>query len=227
MAYRILAVISLILLGSCGHLAKLPENYAIDPKSPNGVVIVSLTFQGGLQFQSFTLEYREVGGGETQSMHSASILAAPDLDSDGRKGWLFPRELPPGEYEFYKWRGTTGNMSYWSPREFSHRFKITPGRATYIGSLNVLTSAATKRYEVQVRDERERDMTAFTARYKGIKQEQVEYEIMSEDMNRPTPRAMQLDDFKNVLPEAAERRRQEQEKRRMDTLKDLLPAGTK
>jgi hypothetical protein len=38
---------------------------------------------------------------------------------------------------------------------------------------------------------------------------------------------MQLDDFKDVLPEAAERRRQEQEKRRMDSLKDLLPAGTK
>ena len=226
MTSRLLAAISLIFLASCTHTAKLPENYVIDTKSPNGVVIVSLTFEGGLQFQAFTLEYRQVGSGETGQMHSASMLAAPDIETDGRRGWLFPRELPPGEYEFYKWRGMVGNMSYWSPREFSNRFKISPGRATYIGNLNVRTSTG-KLYQVQVRDERERDMAAFTARYRAVKGEQIEYEIMSEDMNRPTPRAMQLDDFKNVLPEAAERRRQEQEQRRMDTLKDLLPGTAK
>jgi hypothetical protein len=223
MAYRFLAAISLIFLGSC-HLAKLSENYVVDAKSPNGAVIVSLTFEGGLQFQAFTLEYRLVGGGESQSMHSAAILASPDIDADGRRGWLFPRELPAGEYEFFKWRGMVGNMSYWSPREFSNRFTVSPGRATYIGSLNVFTSAASKRYEVQVRDERERDMPAFLARYPRVKRDQVEYAIMSEDMNRPVARKMELDDFKNVLPEAAERQRQEQERRRMDSLKDLLPA---
>jgi hypothetical protein len=38
---------------------------------------------------------------------------------------------------------------------------------------------------------------------------------------------MQLDDFKDVLPDAAERRRQEEERRRMDELKDLLPGTAK
>jgi hypothetical protein len=227
MAYRLLAAIALIALGGCGHIAKLPENYAVDAKSPNGAVIVSLTFEGELQFSAFTLEYRLVRGGETQSMHSASILASPDIDSDGRRGWLFPRELPPGEYEFYKWRGMMGNASYWSPRDFSNRFTVSAGRITYIGSVNVLTSSTAKRYQVQVRDERERDIAAFLTRYPKVKREQVEFDIMSEDMNAPGRRDMQLDDFKDVLPDAAERRRQEEERRRMDELKDLLPGTAK
>ena len=227
MTNRLLAAITLILLGACGHIAKLPDSYTVDSKSPNGAVIVSLTFEGGLQFSAFTLEYRLVGGGESQSMHSAAILGAPDIDSDGRKGWLFPRELPPGEYEFFKWRGMSGNASYWSPRDFSNRFTVTAGRVTYIGSVNVLTSAATKRYQVQVRDERERDIPAFLTRYPKVKREQVEFDIMSEDRSDPARRKMQLDDFKDVLPGEAERRRQEQERRRMDDLKDLLPGTAK
>lgn len=201
MRHRIWAAILCVLLGSCGQMSKLSPDYTIDEKAQGGVVVVSLTFEGSLQFSAFTIEYRLVGSGETQAMRNVVALAEPDFESDGRRGWLFPRELPPGEYEFYRWRGELGNISYWSPKDFSNRFTVSARRATYVGNLNVRTVSG--RYQVQVRDERERDLREFRSRYPRIRADLIEYDIMTDDMSRPRRRKMGLDDLKDLLPGTA------------------------
>lgn len=58
----------------------------------------------------------------------------PTNDFDNIKGKLHVIELPPGEYEIANWGVTSGFANLNQTRPFSVKFKIQPGKATYIGS---------------------------------------------------------------------------------------------
>jgi hypothetical protein len=65
-----------------------------------------------------------------------------DIKDGGQvQGRLAVVRLPPGEYELYSWRvrepNRYGESEYAPPNNFSYRFRIRAGEATYIGRLNL------------------------------------------------------------------------------------------
>lgn len=89
--------------------------------------------------------------------HSSEAL---DINENGSsKGRLAILRLPAGEYEFFAWRlrraGALGSTEYGPPQNFSHRFTVAPGSATYLGQLDLRMDS--KSAAVAVSDRRGRD----------------------------------------------------------------------
>lgn len=105
---------------------------------------------------------------------------ALDISNSGlTAGRLVVLRLLPGDYEIHSWElresSLTGEVEYSPPRDFSYRFSVRPGTASYIGRLNLhLGPRNTQRVSLQ--DMRYEDLALFGKKYPLVPVETVSFD---------------------------------------------------
>ncbi len=102
------------------------------------------------------------------------------IDAGRAQGRLAAVSLPAGGYEFYTWSvrepNPFGGIEH-SPQEaFNYRFTVKPGRATYIGQLNLHLSERGG-HKITVEDKRARDMALLMKKAPSLGTVQVTSEV--------------------------------------------------
>lgn len=97
---------------------------------------------------------------------------------------LFPIELPAGEYELFSWKQavTSSGTYHRSIQRFSVRFRVFPGKATYVGNLRLATEVPVVgrlgSFRLSVRDLRNSDIPRFLRHYPNVKAAQIQVALM-------------------------------------------------
>jgi len=205
--------VALGLIG-CAATSDLPGEYVLDPKQPEGFVIVSLTLSGEPMEKVSSLEFRlrmlppkdgeavvarpyfespkQFARGVSRVTSSTAedrriVVKGPgsgerlDLREGAMTGRVASMLLPAGSYELYTWAlkepaGQNGGTEYGPQRPFSYQFVVTPGRATYIGQLNLHLNDG-KMQKITVEDRRERDLALLKKKVPSIGAAQVVSEV--------------------------------------------------
>ena len=138
-----------------------------------GLVIGSIAARSPFPNRSILL-YRKIGdSGESYFQPGA--------------GELIAAELPVGDYEFTSWRVTVEDGSIIPAKPFRIGFRVTSGRAAYLGSYDfqlTLEPAGTTQFgssapnskwvvEVTCTDQSAHDMRIFATRYPAVSQQGV------------------------------------------------------
>ena len=196
--YKKHIIVLFLFFGGCGTL-NVSRNYLLNEKSNAGIVVVSMT-QSEDQFHYLWYHYRSIDnsikgripGTHTELSNDWRIEKGnPNKNFIGRIGII---ELPAGEYEFYEWTGWISKSPMrWiiSPTKlFSYKFKVIPGKALYIGNIdmrlnkeNHILYIEIKRACLRIIDSRNRDLELIFNRYNNIKPENVIIDIISIDNN--------------------------------------------
>ena len=138
MILKILALcVSILILSGCAiPTASVGKSYSLDSNSPNGVLVGSVKYRGHLS--GYKVYFRGLNNNESGYFEAGKgvmlIPSPPKSDFRGLSGKLQVTELPPGEYEISRWGVTSGYAHLSQTQPFSIKFKIEPGKATYIGS---------------------------------------------------------------------------------------------
>lgn len=138
---NIFFILTLLQLQGCA-ISNIAKDYNFDTGSPDGLLVGSITYEGYYAEYSLyikNIETEEVdrisAGGSMTPFHLFNPKGS--LDHLGVKGDLFAVNLKPGDYEIFDWSVAPGNGTYLSsPKPFSIKLKIQPGKALYFGSVN-------------------------------------------------------------------------------------------
>lgn len=196
--YKNLVIVLFLFFGGCGTL-NVSRNYMLNEKSNAGILVVSMT-QSEDQYHYLWYHYRSLDNSITGRIPGTHTELSNDwrIDKDKPKNNYIGRigiiELPAGEYELYKWTGwiNHGLIRYIiTPiKLFSYKFKVIPGKALYIGNIdmrlnkeNHILSIVIKNTCLRIIDSRNRDLELIFKRYNNIKSENVIIDIISLDNN--------------------------------------------
>ncbi|WP_372522184.1 hypothetical protein [Sulfuricaulis sp.] len=132
----VVAVVSLILVGCA--TPDVSKDFSLSPDSKTGLLIGSVKFHG--RYSAYRVYFKgldnkdkgyfEAGGNDA----FASYFFTRGSDFHDPEGKLQVTELTPGEYEINSWGVQSGVAHLSQTQPFSIKFKIKPGKATYIGS---------------------------------------------------------------------------------------------
>ena len=151
----------LFLTGCITLTLNVSKDYSLIGNEDVGLVIVSLT-QSGQRIKNHNYLYRGITNKIKGSLPATNIHINNDWEPSKTSpqvayiGRLAVIELPKGEYEFYSWKGNIDiGITMWriySSNEFSFRFKVIPGRAVYIGNLDMYLDIEKKRSDIIIRN---------------------------------------------------------------------------
>lgn len=130
----LVAIASLILVGCA--TPDVSKDFSLSSDSKTGLLIGSVKFQGpisGYRVYFKGLNNNEKGYFEAIGTDPISFLH-PRYDFPDVGGKIQVTELIPGEYEINSWSVDAGATHLSQTQPFSIKFKIEPGKATYIGS---------------------------------------------------------------------------------------------
>lgn len=128
-------------------------------KLGNGIAVFSITFKCAIPNPTDLLyvKWRAVDGAKMYSgdgrsgeidTNAGALFGTEEFYKSPRHVWgrLAGLSLPQGTYEFYGFRSISGHQrgsTFLSARhEFSRRFSVEPGKAQYVGSLDICTGNA-------------------------------------------------------------------------------------
>jgi hypothetical protein len=176
-------IVFVIMLDGCATTnttKNIPGNYMLDEEKGTGVVIVSLTHSGFQPSLSVAFRLRDANDKNRfdeevlVNDHSSSELGCSYFETSAGRNTCGRRlaiiELPQGEYEFYSWHAASSSIfskrSILPETQFSKRFRITPGKAVYIGNLWLFYDQG--QYRIEVIDMRQRDLQLLYRRHENI-----------------------------------------------------------
>lgn len=180
MIYRVLITLFAVFLASCvSPTASVKKSYALDKTSEKGLLVGSVKYSGLLS--GYKVYFRGLGNNESgyfeagKGMMLIPVLPASDFESI--KGKLQVVELPEGEYEISRWGVTSGYANLSQTQPFSIKFKIEPGKATYIGSFlfsvtNTMGLTVTG-VRVNFEDRYSEDIAALNGKYPNLNETKV------------------------------------------------------
>ena len=170
-----LAVVSLTLSGK--PLDKVSDyEYRIREVLPRGEAYAIVTHH----YASARQHARSVQDeGKDRPFTQSVVVKGPnntdplDIQGAGKAtGRLAALRLPPGDYEIHAWQvrepSPYGEVEYAPAREFSYRFSIKPGEATYIGRLN-LHLGASNTQRVAIEDRQAEDLSLLGRKYPALR----------------------------------------------------------
>lgn len=96
-------------------------------------------------------------------------------------GTVYALDLKPGDYMFAGLTVYPASGLIRPPR----CFHVSPGMVTYIGNIHYIPLGEDK-YQIEVKDMRDRDLPVFLKKYSNVKAEQVEFAIMQGDQGGDT-----------------------------------------
>ena len=173
-----------VLLAGCAS-TNVGKEVFLDETKGTGVMVASLTKT--TKFKMFA-KLRGVDTTYKEAVHVTSEFVTSDwgcpffgiIPEDKPCGRLVIMELPQGEYEFYSWEGSlSGGLGTFivKPRQqFSKRFRVTAGKAVYVG--NIHFSGIGEDTSMKVVDMRERDLALLYRKSPKIKPENVLIDIL-------------------------------------------------
>ncbi len=139
MVVRVFSLLLLVMsLVGCETYKIAPETSRPDDAN-SGIVVVSLTKSGTDPWLVF-YKYRQIGG-EAEGFFTTYGYEDGVLTSDFSEipGNLIAKEIPAGEYEISTWYLTRWQKMRESEQPLGLRFRVEPGKITYIGELNLDT----------------------------------------------------------------------------------------
>lgn len=164
-------------LSSCaspGARLSVAADYKLDPGSPTGIVVGSITYDTGLGVYSVSWTPAAGGRGYAGSVgYSMWPPLGPEYDPDLKaKGGTFAVEVPAGEYTLQRWSQRAGYVIYSATRPIGLTFNVQPGKVTYLGNFHFLKSD-----EVSLEDRSSRDIPVLKTRYAAVKSADVAMSI--------------------------------------------------
>jgi hypothetical protein len=185
---RLAVCVFALVVAACADINQVGPSAGLEPGGSNGLVIVSATYSGRVQMVEMSYWYAPKGAAlkgialDKRIWFTVGRLKAdPDriaIDADNTFGEVAVLSLPEGEYEFFSFAGATLGVVHRPKQPFSMPFTVTRGRVTYIGNLNVAFSQVGT-FRVEIRDTRDRDVPPVLAKYRRLKQEQLDYRLMT------------------------------------------------
>jgi hypothetical protein len=137
-----LILLSLVLTG-CASTKTIKNDYVLNQKSGNGVLISSVSYKG-----SYSIYYHGLNNevrGKIQFGEDVALIPIPpkgDFSHLNRKGEVFAIELPSGNYKVWRW-GVHSGYAHISPATpMSIEFKVEPGKATYLGNFEFIQTSS-------------------------------------------------------------------------------------
>ena len=147
------AVVVLAVAGACGprvHLRTNADFAAGQKASPqHGTVVLSIQQKSNWGVVYF--RYRTVGATFGRVFH---VGRRNEWDWQDPAGRLIIQELPPGQYELFRYESRNGTLY---SDGFSYRFHVSPGVVTYIGGI-LLVSTSLMNNQFALVDASERDL---------------------------------------------------------------------
>lgn len=134
----LITALCLAFLTACTSTQSVKSDYTLSSNSSTGVMLASIEYVGGYSGYSVTVsnmpftEAWNIQFGEGMAL--IPIPPKGDFSEYGRKGELFAIELAPGEYQVERWNVYSGYATISPLSPISIKFKIEPGKATYIGN---------------------------------------------------------------------------------------------
>lgn len=143
---------SMFFLSACSTVpsAVIPKSMEPAAGEATGTVFgsIGISRPSALEVKAQKLYFRKIGGSELGSFSYGDVnreMVSVNIRENSFIGNLFHVDLPAGEYEFvqywflwYKSYGIGGiaSASYMPKSEFSVRFKVEPGKSTYLGEFS-------------------------------------------------------------------------------------------
>lgn len=186
-----LALLALAAVVSGCAARSIKQDYQLNPEK--GVLLGSITRDGMLA--GYRVLFRPLGQEKgfdfvetgCDSIVEPSCYARQDFEAIGLKGDLFAVELPPGDYEVFAWDVVSGSIHVGPSSPISLRYRIAPGRATYVGNFHFTQTA---RFGLGVAGARvdhskpfERDFALIQDKYPGLSAHAIDID----ELNPPTP----------------------------------------
>ena len=195
-----LRMIVIVLLGIATGQASAKESapiHELDAQSGNGILLVSLTMpvmEGTYtqyavqQYHYRRLDKRSLFQKTIQLYRKMWFKKGVQSDFEDQFGILAIIELPAGNYAFESWTFLNGTGAEFRPTDFgSHPFQIKPGRATYVGQIdmanrtgkNVFGGEVASGPIVEFRDATQRDLAVLTRKFPSITPAQVDVALLT------------------------------------------------
>ncbi|HSD83761.1 MAG TPA: hypothetical protein VLG46_07885 [Anaerolineae bacterium] len=173
----------------------------LDAQSGEGLVVMSLTYEGLAREDSPSWSYHRLGS--EKNLRIFTRAARVPLDWESPPGRLAVFALPTGRYEFYRcefaglspgtnrhvWRTgkngvvTPNNPSYSGfdtpsytaikAEPFVIRFEVSAGKVIYIGNLHLLWNEDERKGRVTLRDSSQRDLLLLQQKFPQIERHQI------------------------------------------------------
>lgn len=175
MFYRALIIFITTILTACiSPTASVDKSFSLDPNSQNGLLVGSVKYKGLLS--GYKVYFRGLNNNQTGYFEAGKgmllIPILPPSDFSNINGKLQVTELPAGDYEISRWSVSSGYANLSKTQPFSIRFKIEPGKATYIGSfLFSVTETAgltVTGVKVDFEDRYSEDITVLKGKYPNL-----------------------------------------------------------
>lgn len=191
---RALVLLTAVLLSACATRNVDPD-YRLDGDKAEGVVVVSLTYEGLDRRDSPSWSYRRLDAEGGNRIFARSLRS--QLDWEAPPGRLAVFALPPGSYEFYRceFAGLAGQAQpTWSTgrdgvitannpwfagfntpdytarkaEAYSVKFEVAAGKAIYLGNLHLTWRGPPHTGTVSVLDRAERDLGLLRTKYPNL-----------------------------------------------------------
>lgn len=191
-------VVALLCIATSDISAKETAQIAeLDPSSDKGILVVSLTMpvmEGAYtQYAGQKYHYRNLARSKLSTktiLLYRKMLFKKEVQSDfeDQFGVLQIIELPAGQYAFEGWTFLNGTGAEYRPTDFgSHPFEIKPGRATYVGQLDLVTRTGDNVFGGQVavepvvefRDATKRDLAVLKRKLPSIGPDQIDISLLT------------------------------------------------
>lgn len=128
----------LAFLTACNSTQSVKSDYKLTSNSSAGIMLASIDYVGG--YSGYSLTVSDIPFTDTWNVQfgeGMALIPIPpkgDFSEYGRKGELFAIELAPGDYQVERWTVFSGYATISPLSPISIKFKIEPGKATYIGN---------------------------------------------------------------------------------------------
>ena len=137
--YKFLScTLCLILLTACKSTSNIKNDYKLRANSSSGVLIASIEYVG--KYSGYSVRLSDMPYTKSWSIQfgdGMALIPIPpkgDFSEYGSKGELFAIELKPGDYQIDGWNVFSGYATISPLSPISIKFRIEPGKATYIGN---------------------------------------------------------------------------------------------
>ena len=186
----------ILVLSGCTTF-NVSSHYTLNDETNEGLVVVSLSYEGLEKSVSPSCEYRDIKSDGARLGYVTAHNLREGLDWSLPLGRLSYFALPSGRYEFFHCsfaRQTGSGVPYWTTgpvgvatnadplyagfnlptyklfeaERFSAPFEILPGKTTYVGNLHLVWIEATQSGEVKILDRRQRDFALLHERFPNL-----------------------------------------------------------
>ncbi len=176
--YAVLLTPVMLGLASC---AGTPTDFKFDPAKNTGLVIGSISYEGGIGRYALVAKDKSTGAIVGFSFGCALVPCFTPTDDERfskaevpkQRGGGFVAEVPAGEYQIVAWQIVQGAKRSTSTSPIDIPLMVEKGKASYVGNLHFDAHWE----KIQLRDKTQRDLPMLQAQYPVLEKTPLAYSI--------------------------------------------------